>query len=237
MTKNTSQVLAASFILLCLPLHAQAKRPRQEPPEEVDLSWGLKVPMSDGVNLNATIYRPKDEKQPLPVIFALTPYITDSDHRRAYYFAQHGYVFATVDSRGHGNSEAHFDPLMQEPQDSYEVVEWLARQPWSNGKVTMWGASYLGFDQWMTLREFPTHLATPVTVAVAYAGVDFPMFKNIWAPSDIQFLTFTGGGTSHLHKTHQMDPCDSSTRKAAASPFAGQPMPESFADSRGIVRP
>jgi putative CocE/NonD family hydrolase len=122
-----------------------------------------------------TIYRPKDQKQPLPVIFELTPYISDRYHDRAYYFAQHGYVFAIVDARGRGNSEGHFDPIMH----GHDVVEWLAQQPWSNGKVAMWGGSYAGCDQWMTLREFPPHLAMVVPAAAAHAGVDFPMFKNI----------------------------------------------------------
>ena len=59
----------------------------------------------------------------------------------------------------------------------------------------MWGGSYAGYDQWMTLREFPPHLATVVPVAAAHAGVDFPMFKNIWGPYDMQWLTFTSGVT------------------------------------------
>ena len=153
--------------------------------------------MRDGVRLNATVYRPHAQKEPLPVIFELTPYISDSYHERAYYFAQHGYVFALVDVRGRGNSEGKFEPFLQEPHDGHDVVEWLARQPWSNGKITMWGGSYAGFDQWMTLREAPEHLVTIVPVASAHAGVDFPMFNNIFGPYDMQWLTFTGGVTSN----------------------------------------
>jgi hypothetical protein len=153
--------------------------------------------MRDGLRLNATVYRPHGQKDPLPVIFELTPYISDSYHSRAYYFAQHGYVFALVDVRGRGNSEGKFEPFLQEPHDGHDVVEWLARQPWSNGKVSMWGGSYAGFDQWMTLREAPEHLATIVPVASAHAGVDFPMSKNILGPYDMQWLTFTSGVTSN----------------------------------------
>ncbi len=165
----------------------------------MDLTWAVKIPMRDGVRLNATVYRPHEQKDPLPVIFELTPYISDSYHARAYYFAQHGYVFALVDVRGRGNSEGKFDPFFQEPHDGHDVVEWLARQPWSNGKVTMWGGSYAGFDQWMTLREAPEHLATIVPVASAHAGVDFPMFKNIFGPYIEQWLTLTSGVTGNDH--------------------------------------
>ena len=193
--KRACYWLAVSLILFCPPLWAQEEQKKPEPPKAVDLAWGVKIPMRDGVKLNATVYRPKGQKEALPVIFELTPYISDSYHNRAYYFAQHGYVFAIVDVRGRGNSEGHFDPFMQEPQDGHDVVEWLAQQSWSNGKVAMWGGSYAGYDQWLTLREFPPHLATVVPVAAAHAGVDFPMFKNIWGPYDMQWLTFTSGVT------------------------------------------
>jgi len=193
--KHALLMLAVAFLLFCLPLLSQQAEHKPETPTPVDFTWGVKIPLRDGVRLNATLYRPKDQKEPLPVIFELTPYISDSYHSRAYYFAQHGYVFAIVDVRGRGNSEGKFNPFLQEPRDGYDVVEWLARQPWSNGKVTMWGGSYAGYDQWMTLREVPPHLATIVPAAAAHAGVDFPMFKNIWGAYDMQWLTFTSGVT------------------------------------------
>jgi putative CocE/NonD family hydrolase len=196
-------LLSLLAIFLTAATQAQAPAPdataKPSAPANVDLIWGVKIPMRDGVHLNATVYRPHDQKDPVPVIFELTPYISDSYHARAYYFAQHGYVFALVDVRGRGNSEGKFSPFFQEPQDGHDVVEWLARQPWSNGKVTMWGGSYAGFDQWMTLREAPEHLATIVPVASAYQGVDFPAPKNIFASYDIQWLTFTSGVTGNTN--------------------------------------
>ncbi|MFY9610525.1 MAG: CocE/NonD family hydrolase [Blastocatellia bacterium] len=161
----------------------------------IELLWGLKIPLRDGVKLNASIFKPKQMTERLPVIFTLTPYIADSYQDRALYFAKNGYVFALVDARGRGNSEGKFEPFANEGRDGHDVVEWLARQAWSNGKVTMWGGSYAGFDQWATLKENPPHLATIVPAAAAYAGVDFPFFKNIFASYDIQWLSFTSGVT------------------------------------------
>src|SRR5581483_2976102 len=100
--------------------------------QPVDLIWGLKIPMRDGVQLNGTVYKPAAQKEPLPVIFTLTPYISDSYHERAFYFAQHGYVFVLMDVRGRGNSAGTFEPFVQEPHDGYDIVEFLAKQPWSN---------------------------------------------------------------------------------------------------------
>jgi hypothetical protein len=162
---------------------------------EASLSWGVRIPMRDGVSLGATVWKPADMKEPLPVVFTLTPYISDSYHNRAYYFAQNGYVFATVDARGRGNSEGKFEPFANEGRDGHDIVEWFARQPWCNGKVTMWGGSYAGFDQWSTLKEFPRHLATIVPVASAHPCIDFPFQSGIYYSYDIQWLTYTSGVT------------------------------------------
>jgi putative CocE/NonD family hydrolase len=183
--------LLFSFVVLgavAPPCHAGSS---DEP--EVEITWGVKIPVRDGVRINATVYKPLEMAEPLPVVFTLTPYNADSYHDRAWYFARHGYVFVLVDVRGRGNSEGEFDPFAQEAEDGHDVVEWLAAQPWCNGKVAMWGGSYAGYDQWATAKEFPPHLVTIVPAAAAFAGVDFPFWKNIPYPYDIQWLTLTSG--------------------------------------------
>ncbi len=134
MTRMRKLLLVVSLLVVC-SVHA------------AEMTWGVKIPMRDGVRLNATIYRPDNQSSPLPVIFTFTPYIADSYLARANYFSKNGYVFALIDVRGRGNSEGKFEPFANEGRDGAEVVEWLAKQPWSNGKVTMWGGSYAGFDQ------------------------------------------------------------------------------------------
>ena len=101
----------------------------------------VKIPMRDGSHLNATIYRPYGETKALPVIFMFTPYPDDTSHPSASYFARRGFVYAYVDVRGRGDSEGDFVPFERDAQDGYDVTEWLAKQPWSNGKVAMFGGS------------------------------------------------------------------------------------------------
>ena len=165
------------------------------PPAETDLLWAVKIPMRDGVRLNATVFKPRAQERPLPVIFTLTPYNSDTYYPRARYFAQNGYVFALVDVRGRGNSEGAFLPFENEGRDGYDVVEWLAKQPWCDGKVAMWGGSYAGYDQWATLQNFPPHLATIVPAAAAAMGVDFPAQNNVFTPYLMQWATYTSGVT------------------------------------------
>lgn len=171
----------------CIKIYAQ----------DIDMRWGVKIPMRDGIQLNATVFAPHDQKQSLPVIFTLTPYISDNYYARASYFAKHGFVFALVDVRGRGSSEGSFDPFMQEAKDGHDIVEWLAKQSYCNGKVTMWGGSYAGYDQWATAKELPPHLSTIVPVATARPGTDFPAWNNIFTSYTIQWLTLTSGKTGN----------------------------------------
>ena len=192
---NTRIALSIAAVLLTCAGTTEAQTGADN---AVDLIWGVKISMRDGAKLNATVFKPKHQSEPLPVIFTFTPYISDTYQDRAVYFARNGYVYALVDVRGRGNSEGQFEPFVNEGRDGYDVVEWLAKQPWSNGKVTMWGGSYAGFDQWTTLKEAPPHLATIVPAAAAYAAADFPFFKNIFSSYIIQWLSYTSGVTPNL---------------------------------------
>jgi uncharacterized protein len=190
------QMFALSVLALFFVTAVVAEDPAKAAPE-VDMTWGVKIPMRDGVHLNATIYQPHQQKEAVPVVFTFTPYIGDSYTDRAMYFAAHGYVYALVDVRGRGNSEGDFEPFANEGRDGYDVTEWLAKQAYCNGKVAMWGGSYAGFDQWTVAKEFPAHLATIVPAAAAHPGVDFPFQYNIFYPYDMQWLTFTSGHTGN----------------------------------------
>jgi uncharacterized protein len=193
----------------------------QDVEKNVDFRWGIRIPMRDGVELNATVYRPKGGEA-APAIFTLTPYIADSYHERAYYFAQRGYAFLLVDCRGRGNSGGTFEPFVNEGRDGHDVVVWLAGQPWCSGAVTMWGGSYAGFNQWMTLKEFPPQLRTIVPAASAHAAVDFPFFKNIFYPYEMQWLTFTSGVTGNANLFAEQSFLDREVSRAVPQPPAVQ---------------
>jgi uncharacterized protein len=198
--------LCALFVVTLVrigPLQAQAQSPSStpspsQPPGDYDLRWGVKIPMRDKVELDATLYLPKTPDGSLPktpLVFTLTPYISDSYHARGAYFASHGYAFALVDVRGRGNSGGEFEPFVNDPRDGHDLVEWFAKQPYCDGKVAMWGGSYAGFDQWATAKEFPSHLATIVPAAAAHPGLDYPSTQNIGLTYDMQWYTFTSGRT------------------------------------------
>jgi putative CocE/NonD family hydrolase len=162
--------LLAPIVLLSL---TSATLAAQSSAAGLDVKLGAKVPLRDGVRLNATIYLPKDLAKPAPAVLAMTPYISDRYHNYVTPLAKRGYVMVVVDVRGRGSSEGNFDPFAQEAKDGYDTVEWIAKQPWSNGKVGMMGGSYGGFNQWSIVKEFPPHLTTIATFPMtAVSGAD-----------------------------------------------------------------
>jgi putative CocE/NonD family hydrolase len=167
-----------------------------KPGRDPRIWWGVRIPMRDGVHLAGILYLPEPLARPVPAIFTLTPYIAQNYHAQGLYFAQQGYPFLSIDVRGRGNSEGVFDPNINEGRDGYDIVEWLARQPYCSGRVAMWGGSYAGHDQWNTAREFPPHLATIVPAAAPYIGLDFPFRNNIGSTYVMQWLTLVSGRTS-----------------------------------------
>jgi len=162
----------------------------------VEARWGVRIPLRDGVHLAAILYRTRDCKSPQPVIVAMTPYIAQIHHEKARYLAERGYIFAAVDVRGRGNSTGDFIPFEAEGRDGYDVIEWLAAQPFCDGNVAMCGASYEAYIQWRTVAERPPHLRTIVPVAAPYPGNDFPIRKNIASPYVVQWLTVVAGRTA-----------------------------------------
>ena len=134
----------------------------------VRTQFGVMIPMRDGVRLAADVWLPSVPGR-YPVLLARTPYMkTGLDlNQWAYYFASRGYAFAIEDTRGRGDSEGRFDAFFGEGKDGYDTIEWLAAQPWSNGRVGMLGPSYLGTAQWLAARERPPHLACIAPTAAA----------------------------------------------------------------------
>ncbi len=119
-----------------------------------------RVPMRDGIELSTDIHLPEGDG-PFPTVLVRTPYVKDAATYARYklerYVAE-GYAVAFQDTRGQGLSGGEFNFYFPEGQDGYDTIEWIAIQPWSNGKVAMDGGSYLGTVQWLAALERPPHL-------------------------------------------------------------------------------
>jgi putative CocE/NonD family hydrolase len=125
--------------------------------------------MRDGVVLRADVYRP-DADGKFPVLLQRTPYNKAGEFDFGLKAAARGYVVVVQDVRGRYTSEGEWYTFRHEPDDGYDTVEWAAALPDSNGKVGMFGGSYVGATQMLTAIAHPPHLAGifPVVTASNY---------------------------------------------------------------------
>jgi uncharacterized protein len=125
---------------------------------EVIIERGVPARMRDGITLRADICRPKAEGK-FPVLLTRTPYDKNGALGFCMQAVPRGYVVVAQDVRGRYASEGDWYPFKYESQDGYDTVEWAAALPYSNGKVGMFGGSYVGATQYLAAIANPPHLA------------------------------------------------------------------------------
>ena len=175
----TSSVSLPAWLSICIALTTPAAwadpaadtilRPRSFQ----GLTHELWIPMTDGVRLAADLYLPQGAKpgERFPVLLEYLPYRKNESRARNHglysYFVEHGYAVARVDIRGTGNSEGRLIPHEYsdiEHDDGEVVIDWLARQPWSTGKVGMFGISWGGFNAIQMATRNPPALKAIIAV-------------------------------------------------------------------------
>ena len=143
----------------------------------ITIEKDVAVPMRDGVMLRANVFRP-DAPGSFPGLLMRTPYgKPDAGFER---YVRAGYAVAAQDSRGRYASDGKHVPFTIEDNgeaaDGYDSVEWLAAQPWCNGKVGTTGASYNGYMQWKLAKLRPPHLLamSARSIPLELTEVDWP---------------------------------------------------------------
>lgn len=151
------------------PLYPEVYLRSPQPPADAVLDENVPVAMRDGVRLCADIYRPKGAGRH-PALLSLSPYSKDIQQQPPQwshaiesgatgFYVGHGYVHVIAQGRGCGRSQGEwrwFDE--KERTDGYDLIEWIAQQPWCDGKVGMIGDSYWTWSQYFAAAAQPPHL-------------------------------------------------------------------------------
>jgi putative CocE/NonD family hydrolase len=165
------------------------------------------IKMSDGVSLAATIYLPADpEKSELiplegrfPTVLKRTPYGRMDYLRDAFMYVSRGYAVMAQDTRGRGDSEGEFHPLVDEKADGDETINWIAAQPWSDGNVGMIGGSYVGLVQWHAAYKGNPHLKTLVSQVTAGPALnDCPFVYGCFTPGILTWSVWMSGTSEEI---------------------------------------
>jgi putative CocE/NonD family hydrolase len=153
--------------------------------------------MSDGISLNADLLLP-EAAEPQPCLLTMTPYTTDFAYTSAAPFAREGFAVCIVDVRGRGGSGGSFD-LNHDGPDGAECVNWIADQPWCDGKVAMFGGSYSGMNQWSVAAERPPALRAIAPLVAPLVGLDGgDAYRGIVYPYTARWTALVQGKTLHM---------------------------------------
>src|SRR4030095_9645173 len=158
MNSRLKHVGLCAVLLVVFPtIIIEAQVNEQSSLYKVAIQQGVSVKMRDGVSLIADVYRPVSGEK-FPVLLNRTPYNRADETAMANELASHGYLVVLQDTRGRYESGGDFYPFRNESSDGYDTVEWAAQLENSNGKVGMFGASYVGATQMLAAMARPPHL-------------------------------------------------------------------------------
>jgi putative CocE/NonD family hydrolase len=180
--KPNMRVCLTTLLLIALSSvsHAQSFQDYDgDFPASVKTYYHLKVPMRDGVELSTDVYLP-DADGEYPTLMVRDIYSNGSTavrQRYAKFATSNGYAFVFQSARGRYDSGGEWYPYFNEINDGGDTLTWIADQPWSNGKVGMFGSSYLATTQWMAALT-----GNPALVAIAPAMSPGNYYRDIAYP-------------------------------------------------------
>lgn len=157
----------------------------------------LRLPGADGATISALLVRPR-HAQKLTSLLQFTIY---ADPRQTLADAQamavRGYAGVVAFTRGKGpGASGPVAPFEHDGDDARAVIEWLAAQPWSDGRVGMFGGSYNSFAQWAAAKKRPKALQALATSASAAPGIDVPMEGNVFLNFMVPWPLYAASGAA-----------------------------------------
>lgn len=152
-------------------------------------SYNLKTIKGGSVSLTITRRR-SDKQESLPVILTNNIYAGIYDTSLGKRAVAYNYVGVVANTRGKRNSPDKIAPFEHESEDLYEIIDWISKQSWCNGKVGMIGGSYLGFSQWAATKKIHPALKTVVPQVSVGIGIDYPMSNNVFMSYMLQWISY-----------------------------------------------
>lgn len=159
--------------------------------EEFTIYDSIKITAKDGGVLSLSVILNNKNKKPENTILVNTIYSDKDNINDAKEFAINGYVGVILNTRGKYLSTNDIEPFEHDGSDINDAIDWIIKQPWSNGNIGMVGGSYLGFSQWAASKKLHPALKTIVPQAPVGVGtMDFPMNNNVFAPYSLRWLNY-----------------------------------------------
>jgi putative CocE/NonD family hydrolase len=180
---QAAQLIAARQALATWAYLMPASQPliRAELERRFAVEDRLLIPVPDGARVAAILVRPRNAMAKLTALMSFTIYADDeASLAEAVEMAAHGYAGMVAYTRGKGRSPGRAVPYRHDGTDAAAVIDWLAAQGWSDGRVGMFSGSYNASTQWAALKHQPRALKAIATHASNAPGIDMPMQGNVF---------------------------------------------------------
>ena len=139
--------------------------------------------------ISGTMVRYRNISTPQPVVMKYNIY-AGNEISQCKEIANMGYVGFIANTRGKNLSNDPLEPYEHDGDDAYYILDWVSKQPWCNGKIGLYGGSYLGFAQWSAMKKVHPALKTIVPMVSVGAGIDFPMQNGIFMSYTLRWIHY-----------------------------------------------
>jgi uncharacterized protein len=150
----------------------------------------LLIDTRNGAKISAIVVRKREIKEKTPTIFIFNIYPGASDLRNAKEAALNGYSCVIANTRGKALSMSEMEPFEHDANDAYDLINWISKQAWNNGKIGMYGGSYNGFNQWAAVKNIHPALKTIVPQAAVGVGTEFPLEYGVFQSYMLKWIHY-----------------------------------------------
>ena len=150
------------------------------------------IRMKHGATLSAIVVRSRRSGRQPTALRGVIQTIVPVSMRHAKFAASRGYVGMEVDTRGKRLSPDEIVLFEKDSEDMWSVIDWISKQPWSDGQVGMYGGSNTGFTQWAAAKTLHPALKTIVPYCPEEPGYGLPMENNVFSTANYDMLLELG---------------------------------------------
>lgn len=147
------------------------------------------ITLPNGSTISGSMVRNRNITEPQPVVMQYNIY-AGAEVSDCKEIANMGYVGFVANTRGKRLSNDPIEPYEHDGDDAYYILDWISKQPWCNGKIGIYGGSYLGFSQWSAVKKVHPALKTIVPLVSVGAGIDFPMQNGVFMSYALRWIHF-----------------------------------------------
>ncbi len=182
------------FLVGCNTFSSKSDSTPAKTPQEPYLIEDVLIKTRDGAKISAIVVRNTNIVTPKPVVLQSTIYVRDNgrDLQSLKESVDEGYIGVMAYTRGKRYSTEEIWPYEYDANDTYDVIDWISKQNWCDGRIGMFGGSYNGFTQWAATKTLHPALKTIVPYVANRPGMGLPMENNVFINPNYEWAFYVG---------------------------------------------